>query len=113
MNQKSFMLKLVTIPLLAMATLPFVACGDNPIEVEDKKQVEFSIEVGAQDALESLEALREDKVIVVSTNVWKLYLFLQAGSVYQPSKTYPIAVGSSGAVVCSPSETSLSAGAVP
>lgn len=60
MNQKNFMLKLVSIPLLALATLPFVACGDNPIEVEDKKQVEFSIEVGAQDALESLESLREN-----------------------------------------------------
>ena len=60
MNQKSFMLKLVTIPLLAMATLPFVACGDNPIEVEDKKQVEFTIEVGAQDALDSLKTLRDN-----------------------------------------------------
>jgi len=60
MNQKSFMLKFVTIPLLALATLPFVACGDNPIEVEDKKQVEFKIEVGAQDALDSLKTLREN-----------------------------------------------------
>ena len=60
MNQKSFMLKLVTIPLLALATLPFVACGDNPIEVENKKQTEFSIELEAQDALDTLEALRKN-----------------------------------------------------
>ena len=59
MNQKSFMLKFVTIPLLALATLPFVACGDNPIEVEDKKQAEYSVNLEAQTALDSLESRRE------------------------------------------------------
>ena len=58
MNQKSFMLKLVTVPLVALAALQFTACGDNPIEAENKKQVELSIDVDS--ALDSLESRREN-----------------------------------------------------
>ena len=58
MNQKSFMLKLVAVPLVALTALQFTACGDNPIEAENKKQVELSIDVDS--ALDSLESRREN-----------------------------------------------------
>ena len=58
MNQKSFMLKLVTVPLVALAALQFTACGDNPIEAENKKQVELSIDVDS--ALDTLASRREN-----------------------------------------------------
>ena len=60
MNQKSFMLKLVSIPLLALTVLQFTACGDNPIEVEDKKQANFSVDVKGQAAIERFESKREN-----------------------------------------------------
>lgn len=50
------MLKLGMISLFALATFPFVACGDNPIEVEDKKQVEFSTNIVVKPSLDSLES---------------------------------------------------------
>ena len=58
MNQKNFMLKLVAIPLIAFSALQLSACGDNPIEAENKKQVNLSMNVG--DALDSLEKSREN-----------------------------------------------------
>ena len=58
MNQKSFILKLVAVPLVALTALQFTACGDNPIEAENKKQVELSIDVDS--ALDSLESRREN-----------------------------------------------------
>ena len=57
MNQKNFMLKLITIPLLAVTALQFTACGDNPIEVEDKKQSHLSIDFDA--AIDGIENKRE------------------------------------------------------
>ncbi|MBR5411796.1 MAG: hypothetical protein IK114_01965 [Fibrobacter sp.] len=58
MNQKSFMLKLVSIPLIALTASCFTACGDNPIEAENKKQAELSIDVDS--ALDTLASRREN-----------------------------------------------------
>jgi hypothetical protein len=58
MNQKNFMLKLVTVPLFALTALCFTACGDNPIEVENAKQVDLSLDI--KSATDSLESRRKN-----------------------------------------------------
>lgn len=58
MNQKNFMLKLVSVPLFALTTLCFTACGDNPIEVENAKQVDLSLDI--KSATDSLESRRKN-----------------------------------------------------
>ena len=73
MNQKSFMLKLVTLPLFALTALQFTACGDNPIEVEDKKQAEFSVDLEAQAAIERFETKRENMDYYTCYDRAKLY----------------------------------------
>lgn len=56
MKQKHFMLKTVASTLLALSSLGFIACGDNSIEVENEKQVNFSFDMHA--AMDSLKAQR-------------------------------------------------------
>ena len=73
MNQKSFMLKLVTLPLFVLTALLFTACGDNPIEVEDKKQAEFSVDLEAQAAIERFESKRENMDYYTCYDRAKLY----------------------------------------
>lgn len=58
MNQKSFILKFITIPLFTLVVSQFTACGDNPIEAENKKQANLSIDV--KSALDSLASEREN-----------------------------------------------------
>ena len=58
MNQKSFILKFITIPLFTLVVSQFTACGDNPIEAENKQQEKLSINV--RSALASLARLREN-----------------------------------------------------
>lgn len=58
MNQKNFMLKLVSIPLITLTAFCFTACGDNSIEVENEKQANFSIDFDS--ALDTLESRREN-----------------------------------------------------
>ena len=72
MNQKNFMLKLVTVPLFALTALQFAACGDNPIEAENKKQVELSIDMGS--ALDTLESRRENMDYYSCYDKAKLYV---------------------------------------
>ena len=58
MNQKNFILKFIAIPLFTLAVSQFTACGDNPIEAENKKQEKLSIDV--KSAMDSLASQREN-----------------------------------------------------
>lgn len=58
MNQKSFMLKLASIPLISLTAFCFTACGDNSIEAENEKQANFSFDFDA--TLDTLESRRDN-----------------------------------------------------
>lgn len=72
MNQKKRILKLITVPLFALAAAQLCACGDNAIEAEIQKQEAISIDV--ESALDTLTSRRENTDYYTCYNKARYYV---------------------------------------